>query len=164
MSGRGTRLLETVDGQISELIAILSSRDDAALRLPCPGREKLGDGTVAACAMHTADNYHRIAAFLQGQRGGGHTRIAKLLHRHGEDQHQDNYQADNIDLAAVLDRLSAARAALRVLGDLTDAQLDTVPPASEMKFCDGQRTLEQIMANLLTHQNHQLDALRAAIA
>jgi hypothetical protein len=43
-------------------------------------------------------------------------------------------------------------------------QLDTVPPASDMKFCDGQRTLEQVVTNLLNHQNHQLDALKTAIA
>jgi hypothetical protein len=164
MSERGTQLQETANGQISELIALISTPGKVALRLACPGREKLGDGTVAACAMHTADNYHRIAGFLQGQRGGGHTRIAKFLHRHREDQHQDNYRADNIDLPALLDRLSAGRAALSVLADLTEAQLDTVPPASEMKFCDGQRTLQQIITNLLNHQNHQLGALRAATA
>jgi hypothetical protein len=164
MNERGTQLQETANSQISELIDLISARGDGALRLPCRGRGKLGDGTVAACAMHTADNYHRIAAFLQGQRGGGHTRIAKRLHRHGEDKHQDNYRADNIDPPALLDRLSAAQAALSVLADLTEAQLDTVPPASEMKFCDGQRTLQQIVTNLLNHQSHQLDALKAAIA
>jgi hypothetical protein len=163
MNERGTQLQETANSQISELIDLISARGDGALRLPCPGREKLGDGTVAACAMHTADNYHRIAGFLQGQRGGGHTRIAKFLHRHGEDKHQDNYRADNIDLPVLLDRLSAGRAALSVLADLTEAQLDTVPPASEMKFCDGQRTLQQIVTNLLNHQSHQLEALRTAI-
>jgi hypothetical protein len=163
MNERGTQLQETANSQISELIDLISARGDGALRLPCPGREKLGDGTVAACAMHTADNYHRIAGFLQGQRGGGHTRIAKFLHRHGEDKHQDNYRADNIDLPALLDRLSAGRVALSVLADLTEAQLDTVPPASEMKFCDGQRTLQQIVTNLLNHQSHQLEALRTAI-
>lgn len=164
MNERGNELQETANGQIDELIAVISTAGEAALRLPCPGREKLGDGTVAACAMHTADNYHRIAGFLQGQNGGGHARIAKRLHRHGADKHQDNYQADNIDLSAVLDGLSAGRAALSVPTDLTDAQLDAVPPASEMKFCDGQRTLQQIVTNLLNHQNHQLDALKAAIA
>jgi hypothetical protein len=163
MNERGTQLQETADGQISELIALISTRGEAALRLPCPGREKLGDGTIAACAMHTADNYHRIAAFLQGQRSGGHTRIAKFLHRHGEDKHQDNYQADNIDLHALLERLSAGKAGLSILADLTKAQLDTVPPASEMKFCDGQRTLQQVVTSLLNHQSHQLDALRTAI-
>ena len=33
-----------------------------------------------------------------------------------------------------------------------------------MKFCDGQRTLEQIVTNLLNHQRHQLEALKAAVA
>ena len=163
MNERGTQLQETANGQISELIALISASGEAGLRLPCPGREKLGDGTVAACAMHTADNYHRIAGFLQGQRGVGRTRIAKLLHRHRGDQHRDNYQADDIELPALLDRLSAGRAALSVLADLTEAQLDSVAPASETKFCDGQRALQQIVTNLLHHQSHQLEALRRAI-
>jgi hypothetical protein len=162
MNERGTQLQQTADGQISELIALISTRGEAALRLPCPGREKLGDGTVAACAMHN-DNYHWMAGFLRGHSGGGHARIAKFLHRHGEDKHQDNYQADNIDLPALLERLSAGKAALSILADLAEAQLDTVPPASEMKFCDGQRTLQQVVTSLLNHQSHQLDALRMAI-
>lgn len=164
MNERSTQLQETANRQIDELIGLISARGDAALRLPCPGREKLGDGTIAACAMHTADNYHRIAGFVQGERGGGHARIGKLPHRNSEDKHHDDYRADNIDLPALHDRLSAGRAALRVLADLTDDQLDTVPPASDMKFCDGQRTVQQIVTNLLNHQNHHLDALRTAIA
>ncbi|MDQ6803445.1 MAG: hypothetical protein M3065_00440 [Actinomycetota bacterium] len=59
---------------------------------------------------------------------------------------------------------AGARAAGPALGDLTDEQLDTVPPASDMKFCDGQRTLEQILTNLLNHQSHQLVALKAAMS
>ena len=164
MTQRGTQLQETANRQIDELIGLISTRGEAALRLACPGREKLGDGTIAACAMHTADNYHRIARFVQGQRRGGHIRSGKVLHRHGEDKHQDDYRADNIDVPALHDRLSAGRAALSVLADLTEAQLDAVPPASEMKFCDGQRTVQQVVTNLLNHQNHQLDALKAAIA
>jgi len=164
MNERGTHLQETADRQIDELIALISTQGEAALRLPCPGREELGDGTVAACAMHTADNYHRIAGFLQGQRRGAHARISKVLHRHGDDKHQDNYRADNIELPALLERLSAGKAGLSMLADRTEAQLDTVPPASEMKFCDGLRTLQQVVTNLLNHQNHQLDALRTAIA
>jgi hypothetical protein len=64
MSERGTQLLDTADRQISELTGLIATPGETALRLPCPGREKLGDGTVAACALHTADNYHRIARFL----------------------------------------------------------------------------------------------------
>jgi hypothetical protein len=67
MSDRGTQLLQAADSQITELTALLGARDEAALSLPCPGREKLGDGTVAACAAHTAEDYLRIAAFIAGE-------------------------------------------------------------------------------------------------
>jgi hypothetical protein len=30
-----------------------------------------------------------------------------------------------------------------------------------MRFADGERTLEQILASLLKHQRHQVDALTA---
>jgi hypothetical protein len=42
--------------------------------------------------------------------------------------------------------------------------MDSVPPAGEMKFADGERTLEQIIASLLKHQRHQVDALAAALS
>jgi len=148
MSERGSRLLETASGQISELIGLLSTRGEAALSLPCPGREKLGDGSVGACALHTADRYQRIAGFLQG---------------HGEGTHDGDYRAENVDLQGLLERLSSGQRALSRLAYLTDEQLDSVPPASEMKFCDGQRTLEQVLTSLLRHQSHQVEGLKAAI-
>jgi hypothetical protein len=178
MSERATQLLQMADGQLSELIELLSARDEAALNLPCPGREKLGDGTVAACASHTAENYLRIAAFIRdddrqpvtrGEPGHGRHRIPRF-HRarsHGPDQasgtHGAPEGAEDVNRQGLLERLSAGRDAFSLLVDLTDEQLDTVPPASDMKFCDGQRTLEQIVTNLLNHQSHQLDALRAAL-
>jgi hypothetical protein len=179
MSERATQLHQLADGQLSELIGLLSTRDEAALRLPCPGREKLGDGTVAACASHTADNYLRIAAFLcgedhqpaaHGDRGRGPHRVPSFLrargHRSGHDQggHSAPHRAENVDRAGLLERLSSGRDALGILRELTDEQLDAVPPASDMKFCDGQRTLQQIVTNLLNHQTHQLDTLKAALA
>lgn len=179
MSERGTQLLQMADGQLSELIGLLSTRDEAALKLPCPGREKLGDGTVAACASHTAGNYLRIAAFLRGedQPPGAHGDRARGPHRipsflrgrghqgdHDRQMHGALHGGEDIDRDGLLERLSAGRDALGLLGDLTDAQLDTVPPANEMKFCDGQRSLQQIVTNLLNHQSHQLDVLKAALA
>lgn len=179
MSERATQLHQLADGQLSGLIDLLSARDEAVLSLPCPGREKLGDGTVAACASHTAENYLRIAEFLRGEdhqpvargdRGRGSHRIPSFLrarsHRggHGQNMHSAPHRAEDVDREELLERLSAGRDALRVLTDLTDERLDAVPPASEMKFCDGQRTLEQVVTNLLNHQSHQLDALKAALA
>jgi hypothetical protein len=176
MSERATQLHQLADRQLSELIDLLSTRDEAALSLPCPGREKLGDGTVGAVAMHTADNYVRVAGFIAGNAtapSGNRTHrsfrsIASRLGGHGRGEHGPGMHgpgaAGTTDRAGVLDRLSKGREAMRALTELTDEQLDTVPPASEMKFCDGQRTLEQIVTNLLNHQSHQLDALRAALA
>jgi len=37
-------------------------------------------------------------------------------------------------------------------------------PAGEMKFADGERTLEQIVASLLKHQDHQVAAIAAGLS
>jgi hypothetical protein len=154
MSDRGTRLLETADAQIAELTATLSTRDEAVLALPCPGREKLGDGTIAACAQHTAETYHRIAGVALSQPKAWPT---------GTNRHDRRHSAAGATLSGLLDRLSAARHALAPIAELTDPQLDTVPPAGTARFCDGQRTLEQVLTSMLNHQSHQIDAIGAAI-
>jgi hypothetical protein len=175
MSERAAQLFQMADRQLSELIDLLSTRDEAALSLPCPGREKLGDGTVGELATHTADNYVRIAGFIAADATappGNSTHrsfrsIASRFGKHGRGEHgpwmHGSGAAGTTDRAGVLDRLSSGREAMRVLAELTDEQLETVPRASDMKFCDGQRTLEQIVTNLLNHQSHQLDALKGAL-
>jgi len=185
MPERAHQLAATAHVQIGELIDLLGTLDQAALDRPCPGREKLGDGTIGAAARHTADNYQRIAAFAQTNdrvtaahqpaAHGGH-RIPGLLRAlghgprdhapqgHDADQHDNGYTADNIDLNAVVAQLGASRDTLGRIAELTDSQLDRVPPKDSFRFCDGQRTLEQVLAGLLTHQAHQLQALSAALA
>jgi hypothetical protein len=185
MSERGIQLHETAEGPISELIDLLSTRGEAALSLPCPGREKMGDGTLAACALHTADRYQLIAEFLQAAAGQmprarvGSTQARHRIPRflldrghgpagHGEGDHDSgmhdgDYTAESADLDGLLERLSAARDALSVLAEMTDEQLDTVPPAGSFRFCDGQRSLEQVVTGLLKHQGHQVDAMKAAV-
>lgn len=176
MSERATQLFQTADKQIEDLIALLGAADDAVLHAPCPGREKLGDGTVGAVAMHTADNYHRIAEYLdaaaqsgnnkpdRGHRipgfGGGHS----WRGRHEQSRGVGEYRSDKIDRRSLLERLEKARARLRPIAELSDARLAAVTPASEMRFADGQRSLEQIVVGLLNHQRHQCDALAAALA
>ena len=183
MTERAKQLHATADEQIAELIALLSTADDATLHLPCPGREKLGDGTIAASAGHAADNYRRIAAFVQTsyRLSGAHAaarpadhRIPRFLraighgpadhgeHAPGAGQHDNEYTADNIDPRAVIAQLSDSRVALDRIAALTDRQLDAVPPKDSFRFCDGQRTLEHVLASLLKHQNHELDALKSA--
>ncbi len=155
MTERGKQLRATADDQIVELIDLLSTPDDAILRQPCPGREKLGDGTIGASARHTADNYQRIAAFVQAS--------DRTSEGHAPSEHHE-YTADNIDPGAVIAQLSASRDALGRIAALTDHQLDAIPPKDSFRFCDEQRTLEQVIAAVLKHQSHQLDALKAATA
>ncbi len=184
MTQRAQQLHATADGQIAELIGLLSTLDEATLALPCPGREKLGDGTVGASARHTADNYLRIATFIQTSdrtsrghqpRQHGTDRIPGFLralargpatgarHDRVAGQHDDPYTAGSVDPDLVVEQLSAARARLGAIAELTDSQLDAIPPEGSFRFCDGQRTLEQVLASLLKHQCHQLEALKTAI-
>jgi hypothetical protein len=185
MTDRGKQLRATAAGQIAELIALTSTVEQAALRLPCPGREKLGDGTVGAGVRHTADNYQRIADFVQtsdrmsaahlpGQPGRhriprflraiGHGPADHAEHSPGAGQHDDHYSADTFDLGAVLEQLSASRDTLGRIAELTDSQLDAIPPDGSFRFCDGQRSLAQVLASLFKHQGHQVDAIRSAVA
>jgi hypothetical protein len=156
MSLRARQLHQTADGQIAELAERLSTAGEEGLARPCAGRAKLGDGTVGAVAAHTTDNYHRIARFASALRDGDE--------QHAPVQHGQEYRASDIELNVLLARLAAARDAVATIGQLSDEQLDSVPPAGEMKFADGERTLEQIVASLLKHQRHQVDALAAALS
>jgi hypothetical protein len=179
MSERATRLLQTATAQVDELIRLFSTGEEAVLSRRCVGRERLGDGTVGACALHTADNYLRITEFAHGAAnpnpvGGGahgprrHRRPA-FAEGHGPGRHVSDtaggdFASDDLALVSLIDRLSTTRDALGVLGQLTDEQLDDVPAASEMRFCDDKRTLEQIITSALNHQAQQVHALRAALA
>jgi hypothetical protein len=154
MTERGRALHTTAEEQIAELIALVSTLDEAALRRPCPGREKLGDGTVGACVRHTADNYRRIADFVSTS--------DRMSGAHG--QHDNGYSADKIDLGAVVDQLTDSRDTLGRIAELTDSQLAAIPPDGISRFCDGERTLEQVLASLVKHQGHQVHALRTAVA
>jgi hypothetical protein len=151
MSPRAEQLHRTADNQIAELAERLSAAGEQDLTRPCPGRAKLGDGSVGVVAAHTIDNYQRIAGFVAGAEPAGHG------HGHGR-------EPDRLELSVLLSRLASAREALAAIGQLGDEQLDSVSPASEMKFADGERTLEAVIASLLKHQRHQLDALAQALS
>jgi hypothetical protein len=100
MTERGRALHVAADEQIAELTAVISTVDEVGLRLPCPGREKLGDGTVGASVRHTPDNYQRIVAFVQtshwmsgahqpGQHGGHRIRRFLRAFGHAPRDHTD---------------------------------------------------------------------------
>ena len=184
MTERGKQLHTIADRQITELADLIRTLDEATLRLPCTGREKLGDGTVGAFAQHTAHNYRRIGAFvaasdqmsaahLTGQpahriprflRGLGHQTAQHSHNGPDNHRHDEPYTAENASRADLAEQLSAARENLSGIAELTDRQLDTVPPKNSFRFCDGQRTLEQVLTALLKHQDHQVRALQAALS
>jgi hypothetical protein len=139
MIKRAQQLHATAEQQIGELVDLTSTLDDAALRRPCPGREKLGDGTVGALARHTADNYHRIAAFVStGDRtSAAHGPTDHAQHGPSRGQAGHEYVAGNVELGALATQLSVARGDFSRLAELTDVQLDAIPPKDSFRFCDG---------------------------
>jgi hypothetical protein len=102
---------------------------------------------------------HRIPRLL---RALGHGPASHDEHRPAG-QHGGLYTVDSIQLDAVVEQLSASRVTLGRITELTDSQLNAIPPKDSFRFCDGQRTLEQVLVSLLKHQRHQVDALASAI-
>jgi hypothetical protein len=173
MSGRATELWKTADTPVAQLIVLISTADEAALRQPCPSREKLGDGTVAAVTTHTADNYRRIAEFVSISdrmsaspghqmprfvRATGDRASDPSSHRPGAHGDATQYTAEDANPSELAEHLTTARNELTQIADLTDRQLDTVPPEDSFRFCDGQRSLDQVLAALLKHQQNQVEA------
>ncbi len=116
MPERAQRLHAIADGQIADLTGLISTLDEAVLRLPCPGRDKLGDGTVGVAVRHTADNYQRIAGFIQTSRrtsgtreprAGGHLTPPQPVRGSGEAwlRHLERFEHEQFDLHVGADML-----------------------------------------------------------
>ena len=124
--------------------------------------------------MHTADNYGRIAGFVDGDRLRPAAEIAPQSSRAlGTPQRPATGSAATTWARRRLHRrqrrarprrrgVSTSRAALRRLAELTDAQLDPVPP-ERTPVLRRERALNEILASLLKHQQHQLDAVKTAL-
>jgi len=159
MGERGTRLMEKANGQLSEIIEFFGTLDEADLRKPCADEsaEHSAGDTVGAVAAHMAEGYHHLGRFLQaagyvpGQPAAGNN--------HGHD-HGHAPEA----LPGIRDRLTAGKVPLGLLADLTDEQLDSVPPAGSSRFSDGRRTLEQVIDAVIAHQAAHLVTLKRAVA
>lgn len=193
MSRRAMRLAFLADAQIAEVIALVTSAGDAGLRLPCPGREKLADGSVGAVAAHVARSYEAIGDLVArraarsaraGSESGdpaldvapGATSARASSYQGGPEQHvvPQSVQAGSAlhaapeagegqDSAALVRGLARARDALAGVANLDDRALDAVPAATEMRFCDGSRTLEEVLSALLKHQSHSVEAIASAL-
>ena len=144
--------------QIGRLIDLVSDWDDVDLRRPCPGREKLGDGSVGTLVAHTTDNYLRIAAFAAADDDSAPHRPARGIARHlprfghlaggwrrhrpRDHGHDDLPPAGGADADELRRRLLTARTDLGRIAELDDRQLDSVPSAGAFRFCDGKRSLD----------------------
>jgi len=168
MGRRAEQLHDEADRQIAELLQVVGAQTAETLKRA--GRQKLGDGTLGALLLHTADNYQRIADFASGSEEppSGH-RPPKGAHKmprfvralgHRAPDHDSNYSAGQADPQGITEQLSAARQSLTQLATLTDERLDSIPPDGSFRFCDGKRTFEQVLAALLKHQDRQIDAHR----
>ena len=167
MSERGTRLMAKADSQLSEMIEFFGTLDEADLHKPCPdesAEDSAGD-TVGAVAAHMAQGYHFLGKFLQAEgyvpgpwatgnrKGRGH----RYRPGHGR-------TFPPAALPEVVDRLTASKAPVGLLADLTDEQLDSVPPAGSSRFSDGSWTLEQVIDEVIAHQATHLVTLKRAVA
>lgn len=104
-------------------------------------------------AAHIAEGYHFIVRFL---RSVGYIPGAPAdgsIHGRGPEPTQPELRK----------RLAAARHEVGIIADLTDEQLDSVPPAKSSRFSDGRRTLEQVIEEAIAHQAEHLSDLRSAM-
>ena len=146
----GDDAITAVERQLVELEAALGDADDRDLGSPCAGREGIGDGSVGAVAAHTIDVYRRVAAFLGGE-------AADTRHSHG-------HQAHGAPAAAGVEALRAELGTAKAeLSGLAGVDLARVPPAGTFRFCDGERTLEDVILRVLGHQRHHVAAVSSEL-
>lgn len=157
MTHRSTQLLDTANEQIAELHKLLSTHGQETLNQPCPGRENLGNGTIGATVQHLAQAYQLLAQFIQPQPQAPDSR-QPAGHRDHQGPHRHQHDDERASLRDLLQQLSTAATALGALAELTDQQLDAVPPAGGFRYCDGQRPVEHVITNVLRHQQHHVDA------
>ena len=180
MMQRAEDLHATARQQIDQLQAIARAQSVETLQRPCPGRMKLGDGSLGAVILHTIENYQRIGNFAAGRepqaddapqdsKGARQSRsygISRLLGAigHRPPDHGDHYSASSASPERLVTLIENAREALAPISALSVDQLDAVPAAGGFRFADGKRTLEEVLLALFKHQAHQLDAIRDAVS
>jgi hypothetical protein len=171
VSERGTELMTRVSQQFDEIAEFFGTLNDADLRKPCP--DEGGDGageTVGPAAAHLAEGYHRLGRFLQSAGYVPESPATETSHGHGHGHGHGHQRAqapeavpDVLDVPGLLDWLIGGKAAIGLLADLTDEQLDNVP-ARVNRYADGRRTLAQVIDEIFAHQAAHLAALKRAVA
>jgi hypothetical protein len=159
VSERGIELMTIVSRQLDEMAGFFGALDEADLRKPCPD-DDAGD-TVGAVAAHAAEVYHYLGRFL---RATGHVPGSPAT---GNSQSHGHGRASPEllpHLPDLLDRLTAGKAPIGLLADLTDEQLDSVPPAGSGRFSNGRRSLAGTIDAVIAYQATHLVMLKRAVA
>ena len=151
MTQRGTDLVEKVTRQIDDIAEVFDRLGEADLTRADPGRE---GRTIGEAAGHIAEGYHFLVRFLTsaghvpGRPPGG------SIHGRGPEVAPPSLRA----------RLAEARIEVGIIANLTDQQLDSVPPPKSSRFSNGRRTLEQLIEEVINHQEQHLNDLKSALA
>ena len=149
------------------MIEFFGTLDEADLHKPCPdesAEDSAGD-TVGAVAAHMAQGYHFLGKFLQADEyvpGSPPTGNRKGRGHRYRPGHGRTFSP--AALPDVVNQLTGGKAPIGLLADLTDEQLDSVPPAGSSRFSDGRRTLEQVIDAVIAHQAAHLVTLKRAVA
>ena len=151
MSARAAGLMDRITRQIDEIARLFAGLAKSDLPKPHPERE---GRTLGEAAAHIAEGYHYLARFLRGPGHGPGARSGEGIHGRGPAP----------TLPELCKRLAEARPEVRIVGDLTDEQLDNVPPPKSSRFSDGRRTLEQVIEEVIAHQAGHLAELERALA
>ena len=161
MSERAEGLMQKVIRQIDDIAEVFATLSEADLAKPRPPGEESGKSdhvakgrTLGDAASHIAEGYHFIVRFLEsagyvpgGPAGGS-------IHGRGPAP----------SLPELRKRVGEAKAEVSVIADLTDEQLDSVPPPKSSRFSDGRRSLERVIEEAIAHQAEHLNDLKRTVA
>ena len=151
MSQRGTDLLDRVTRQIDDIAEVFDRLGEAELARADPERE---GRTIGEAAGHIAEGYHFLVRFLTSAGHVPGSPPGGSIHGRGPE----------LALHSLRARLAEARAEVGIVANLTDQQLDSVPPPKSSRFSNGRRTLEQLIEEVIVHQAQHLSDLKSALA
>jgi hypothetical protein len=157
MSERGNQLATKSEKSYTDLIAFLSNLSEADLKAPCADPS---GATVGHVAGHLAEGAEMLfswgGAVLHGAPVPGGAPTGEHNHSHANITTATQLG----DAVALFNR--AGTAAISLLRFLTDEQLDSIAPAAE-GISDGTLTLEQVIDELMDHQNEHLAFMQEAV-
>ena len=163
MSERGIALMTKVSRQLDEMAEFFGTLGEADLRKPCL-KDDAGS-TVGAVAARAAEVSHYLGRFLEATGYVPGSLATGNSHNHGDNYGHGHAAPEALPhLQDLLDRRTGGKAAISLLSDLTDEQLDNVPPAGSGRFCDGRRSLERAIDAVIAHQAALLKMLKRAVA